>query len=273
MNLIDRVRRNGFGEVEKPVELSLEDVKKLEENGYKVIKNLGEGHTRSAHLCLYEDSRVKQLRVLTFPKSELDLESITTAINTSGGTRDVDLQEVEIINNIPPHQNIVDVVHSFDLNGRVINAMPYYEGAKDLEQYVKDRSSKEIPVRDFFDVGSQIIEGALHLEKCGFLHRDLKPNNVLVVSRYSSEGSVRNVKLADFQLATDTSSIQKKYLPTMGSGSYQKPYLQNSLLKDYLGYATSETEVFSLGGVLYYLLTGKHAFNRRIVQDDEGREI
>lgn len=291
-----KITKRDFGE------LTPEELKMLREKGYDVQTKLGQGQTREAFLAIYDDGGVKSFRVIDYPKPEIDLTNVNTAINTRDN-RDVNFNEVRVNCNIPTSPNIVPIVHSFNLNGKVINAMPYFRDSMDLEELVAefnederkalenicDQYEKTTPkqvkkrflrAREnlYIETGSQLLDGALHLEESGILHRDLKPSNVIVVKKFQYDEKGRrlaatNVQISDFQLATDSNHLQQSHLPTKGSGSYAFPELHNALLNGYSVKADPRSEVFSLGGILFNLITGKQAFNRRIVEDPDGKEI
>ena len=129
----------------------------------------------------------------------------------------------------------------------------------DLRQFIDDRgakalmqSSTDTPIQAARD----IINGLTYLHKNDFLHRDLKPGNIL----YTVQPSL-HFKIGDFGLAKNVSSCSTM-TSTKGGGvagtpCWMAPELLNLKSREH----TKESDVFTLGLVLHYLLTlGKHPF-------------
>jgi serine/threonine-protein kinase len=93
----------------------------------------------------------------------------------------------------------------------------------------------------------------------GIIHRDIKPSNVIVCRR----GGVHDVaKLLDFGLVQQVGlSLPNEKLTTqgtiLGSPAYMSP--EQAMGKPHLD---ARTDIYSLGGVAYYLVTGKPPFQR-----------
>jgi len=95
----------------------------------------------------------------------------------------------------------------------------------------------------------QIAAGmsALHSFQPPYVHRDLKPDNILLTER-------GEIKIADFGLAAAVDRIMRR-APAAGVLSYQSP---ESLMQ---GICTPATDVYSMGLVFYEMLAGKNPFN------------
>ena len=101
----------------------------------------------------------------------------------------------------------------------------------------------------------QIINGLAFLHEKNFIHRDLKPGNIL----YSATSKLL-FKIADFGLTKNTSSVTSNRCGVaMAPGT--RCWMAPELLSSRSGEHTQQSDVFSLGLVLHYLLTlGKHPF-------------
>jgi Tol biopolymer transport system component len=157
------------------------------------------------------------------------------------------------------HPNIV-TIHEIGREGdATFVAMELVDG-KTLRELV---ASGPMPVRKVLNVSAQVAEGLSKAHAAGIVHRDLKPENVMV----SRDGFV---KILDFGLAKlmEPESAGLSAIPTlvtpetrpgtvMGTVGYMSPEQASGEPVDY------RSDQFSLGSVLYELLTGQRPFLRK----------
>jgi eukaryotic-like serine/threonine-protein kinase len=105
----------------------------------------------------------------------------------------------------------------------------------------------------------QVCGALREAHKSGLVHRDIKPSNILVLK----EGSPHDqVKLVDFGLVLDIVGLEDAAAKItregliVGTPEYMSPEQAQGLKLD------ERSDLFSLGSVAYYLLTGKEAFHR-----------
>lgn len=139
------------------------------------------------------------------------------------------------------HKNIVHVTDIGCDEGSYYMVMEYIEG-RPLKAIIEEKVylGEEEAIRYAIQV-CDALEAA-HSE--GIIHRDIKPQNILV----DSEGQA---KITDFGIATSISSEEPKENQVMGSVYYISPEQAKGGKTDY------RTDIYSLGIVLYEMLTGK----------------
>ena len=154
------------------------------------------------------------------------------------------------------HPNICTVYEIGEEAGRVFLAMELVKG-KTLRHLLREGP---LAARKTIEIATQVAEGLAHAHEAGIAHRDLKPDNLMV----SDDGFV---KILDFGLA--------KVAPQVAGGTEADTTWQTSagMIFGTVGYMSPEqaagqeldfrSDQFSLGVVLYEMVTGKKAFARR----------
>jgi predicted ATPase/serine/threonine protein kinase len=159
------------------------------------------------------------------------------------------------------HPNIVTIFELGQVESTYYIAMELVEG-----ELLRDiLRAGPIPLQTVMRIAAQIVDGLAKAHTAGVMHRDLKPENVMV----SRDGLV---KILDFGLAklvsTDTDTNLPLDLETvstsetnpgalLGTLPYMSPEQANGLPLDF------RSDQFSLGSLLYEMVTGKRAFPRQ----------
>jgi serine/threonine protein kinase len=146
------------------------------------------------------------------------------------------------------HPGIVQVFDAGVEGESFYIAMEYVAGARTLEGFC--RPENLLPMDKVADIIFRCAEALDYAHRKGVIHRDIKPGNILL-----SEGG--DVKIADFSVAllVDPRIVDTQVMVPVGSPMYMSP---EQIREDTL---TSQSDLFSLGVVLYELLTGKHPFH------------
>lgn len=143
------------------------------------------------------------------------------------------------------HPNIVsvyDVSHSDDVEYIV---MELIEGVT-LMQYMKKRGA--LGWKEALHFAVQISKALEHAHEKGIVHRDIKPQNIMILK----DGTI---KVADFGIAALESAQEKKSDQTVGSVHYIAPEQARGEQPD------PRSDIYSLGVVLYEMLTGKMPYD------------
>ena len=143
------------------------------------------------------------------------------------------------------HPNIVTVYDIGKTDTECYMAMEYIEGA---ELRTLLLPGKPLPVPRALSIAAQVAEGLAYAHERGVVHRDIKPANIMV----PESGAV---KITDFGIARMRSSnVQTQTGMMMGSPKYMSPEQVIGKRADH------RTDVFSLGVILYEMLTGATPF-------------
>ncbi|MGZ5258968.1 MAG: serine/threonine-protein kinase, partial [Burkholderiales bacterium] len=142
------------------------------------------------------------------------------------------------------HPNIVTVYDVGDSGDLPYLAMEFLEG-KELATLTAKGAA--LPVEYALEVTLQVAEGLAYAHEHGVLHRDIKPANIMIVQD-------RLVKIADFGIARMRTTQRTDGPAALGSPRYMSP-------EQVLGKrADHRSDIFSLGVVLYEMLTGTSPF-------------
>ncbi len=196
---------------------------------YQIIKSIGEGGMANVYLAydtiLDRDVAVKVLRGDLSNDEKFVRRFQREALNASSLS----------------HPNIVEVYDVGDDNGQYFIVMEYIEG-KNLKELTKKRG--KLTTTEVVDIMSQIADGLSVAHDSYIIHRDIKPQNIMIL-----ENGL--VKITDFGIAMAMNATQLTQTNSvMGSVHYLPP--EQASGKG----STLKSDIYSMGILMYELLTG-----------------
>lgn len=150
----------------------------------------------------------------------------------------------------PSHYDTTKYYPAFECNGNLYIAMEFVEGCT-LDKYVRNNGG---PLQEDYAVElmCKILDAMEYVRERGLVHRDIKPSNIIVKPN-------KEICVIDFGIAKD---IHSNGMTTgrcvLGTNGYMSPeQAEGGLTID------SRTDIYSLGCVLFYMVTGVHAIQTR----------
>ncbi len=143
------------------------------------------------------------------------------------------------------HPNIVTIYDCGEEQDLAYIAMEYLEG-EDLERFTKKGSL--LPLRDTLFLVAHVADALDYAHSKSIVHRDIKPANIMRLKEN------KDIKVTDFGIARITTSSKTKTGVVLGTPSYMSPEQVAAKKVD------GRSDIFSLGVVLFEMLTGQKPF-------------
>ncbi|KAL4448802.1 hypothetical protein ABPG74_012891 [Tetrahymena malaccensis] len=204
---------------------------------YNLVKVLGEGGFGQVQLGLHKITQEK-----------VAIKIVKT--NIIGNASDIDMvfREAEILKSLN-HKNIVKIKNCYTLSDmKVVFIMEYLEGGELLDRVDKVGHFTEEQAKVYF---KQIVDAMNYCHKNKLIHRDLKLENLLLVSENSDQ-----IKVVDFGIAGVASKQSVENIDA-GSLRYMAPEVLNGKTKQ----ITPAIDVWAMGVILYMMIVGEFPFN------------
>ncbi len=199
---------------------------------YKILEKLGEGGMGIVYKA--EDTNLKRNVAIKF---------LPRQIASQKEERErfkVEARAAASLN----HPNIATIHSIEEINDEAFIVMEYIDGVE-----LKDKiAAGPIKLNEALDIVKKIADGLGAAHSTGIIHRDIKSSNIMI----TSEGKI---KIMDFGLAkVKGSGLTTKIGTTMGTVAYMSPEQASAEKVD------QRTDIWSVGVILYELLTGELPF-------------
>ena len=199
---------------------------------YRIVEKLGEGGMGEVYLA--EDTKLNRRVALKF----LPVQLASDDEFKERFKREA--QSAAALN----HPNIITIHEVADYETRPFIAMEYVEG-ESLKDVI---ARKELSIGGLLDVASQISDGLSVAHQAGVIHRDIKPQNILM-------GKDGRVRICDFGLAKAKRDVTLTQVgSTLGTIAYMSPEQAQGRDVD------QRSDIFSFGTVLYEMVAGQMPF-------------
>jgi len=209
---------------------------------FEIQKELGRGEFGAVYLAMGVNDRMRVAMKVMLSQAEATSEAV-----------DKFKREMEI-NQRLEHSKIVHLMDIGSQKGAFYFIMKYCDGGSLIDFYNAHYAKNNRPLD--WDILKPLainaLEGLAYAHGKGYVHRDLKPTNILVhqgVACISDFGMLRSFQMAGLggMVMTGKTARTPLFMPPeqIINGKYAKPV----------------SDVFSMGASLYYLLTGEYPFN------------
>jgi len=200
---------------------------------YQIIEELGKGGMGKVYKALDKEIDGKVALKLIKPEVAADKKTIERFRNELKTARDI------------AHKNVCRMYHLAKHEETHYIVMEYVSG-EDLKSFI--RRARQLTAGTAISIAKQVCEGLAEAHKLGTVHRDLKPQNIMI----DKDG---NARIMDFGIAR---SLQKKGITgsgiMIGTPEYMSP--EQVEVKD----VDQRSDIYSLGVILYEMVTGRVPF-------------
>ena len=201
---------------------------------YKLVKSLGEGGMADVHLAI--DTIINREVAVKILRGELGNDPVTLLRFQREANAASKLN----------HPNVVQVYDVGAYEDRHFIVMEYIRG-RTLKQLIQLRGA--LHKEEAISIMKQLLSAISEAHKQNIIHRDIKPQNVLI----KDDGTV---KITDFGIALAHNAVQLTQTDAvLGSAHYLPPEITRGEV------ATVQSDIYSLGIVFYELLCGSVPFN------------
>jgi eukaryotic-like serine/threonine-protein kinase len=197
---------------------------------YRIVRKLGSGGMANVYLAEDEDlGRRVAIKILNerYANDDLFIERFRREAKSAAALS---------------HPNIVSVYDRGEAEGTYYIAMEVIEG-RSLKELIMTRGP--LPIEQALAYTHEILEALRFAHRHGIIHRDIKPHNILIGER---------LKVTDFGIARAGASQMTEAGSIMGTAQYLSPEQARGAP------VTASSDLYSVGIVLYEMLTGKVPF-------------
>lgn len=209
---------------------------------YQMIRILGQGGMGSVMLARAEsDGRAVAIKTL-LPEVAVSEQSLKRF-----------MREIEVAASLR-HPNIVSYIEHGTHRG-IVYLVSEFVGGMDASKLVKERGGR-LDYREVVKITEQTLAGLDFAHSLGFVHRDIKEQNILVEGNYPN----LTAKLTDFGLAKSFKQSGMSGVTMVGDVAGTVAYMPPEQVRDFKD-VQPPADIYAMGMTAYTLLTGTHALD------------
>ena len=203
---------------------------------YVIVNKVGKGSTGDIYLG-HDPFYGRDVAIKLYKSDHLDAQE-------AEAQRKMFFNEAHMVGMLQ-HPNILPIFDAGEEDGRYFVVMEFIHGARTLASYTK--KDKLLRMDDVLEIVFKVAKALHYAHGRGVIHRDIKPSNIMLTMD-------NDVRIIDFGIAMVKNADLSTIEGIAGSPSYMAPEQIES--KE----ITLRTDLFSLGVVMYELLTGARPF-------------
>ncbi len=211
-------------------------------SGYKIIGRLGGGNTGVVYKAVDQGGRIVALKILP---NDMLLSQEKKARFLRESQAAVMLE----------HPSIAQLLEVGEYHGCSYFAMEYIDGESFRD--LLDQSPNGLSLRKFMELVHPILDGLAYAHRLNLVHRDLKPENL----KLTLDGAPKILDFGLVKFMDDDSKDDEGYKTltgmVLGSARYMSPEQANA------EYLDARTDIFSIGIIMYEMLTGSNPFDSK----------
>jgi serine/threonine protein kinase len=203
---------------------------------YVIVKEVGRGSTGVVYLS-HDPYYRRDVAIKVYNLESSDEERARV-------TRKMFLSEAHMVGMLQ-HPNILPIYDAGEEDGHYYIVTEHVHGARTLSAYCKPDNL--LPIDDVVEIMYKVAKALHYAHSRGVIHRDIKPSNLMLTQ-------ANDVRVIDFGIALVADSEISRIEGIAGSPSYMSPEQVQSLE------ITNRSDLYSLGAVMYEMLTGFRPF-------------
>ncbi len=209
--------------------------------GYRLVRELGRGGMGVVYLAETPNTGAQLAVKMMNPGQSIP-------------QRDIDLffREGKVLSQLQ-HPGIVRYFNSGEFDGRFFIATEYFPG-RNVGCLLEEQGP--LPISQAVGIACQLLDALDYAHRRGFVHRDIKPGNLMV----NSVDGVDVVKLGDFGLAKVYQSLRSSGLTFEGEMGGSFAFAAPEQITDFRS-AKPASDLYSVASTLYTLLTNQHVYD------------